>query len=760
MTKKIYLTFLIAIFILNSVFSNQGYPQTQTNDLPLQITEGWEYRWGDSPLDEQEVPVWTYELDESSEWKPLSYPAGVADPPYRKGRKTIWFRVPLPEGNWLDPHLYIGAVGFACEVYIESKRIYSFGSVNTVGAGKYPGPRRHLIPLDSNFQGKTIFFRIFSEESDSIGLARIKLLSRNDYVESLLKNELQLIVLGFLFAGIGLLFLALFILRRKPKIYFTFGLFSLSIGIWTFIDYDLWQLIAPTTGIWFYLTVPFQYLALAALCAYFEQVFDFGKKSIVHRLQILYLGYAVVAITLHASHFFQLIVVELFELSFVLLLTVTFVILLATSVKASLKGKTEAKIITAGFAAFFVMVMFDLSGFLGFFSWSLYMRPWGMLLFLFSLGVVLERSFSDAHQRLQRYSAELEEQVTEKTKTAEALQSALFEVERLKNRLQTENIYLQEEIKVEHNFGNIIGQSKALKKVLSNLEQVASTDATVLILGESGTGKELLARAIHNISERSERPMVKINCAALPANLIESELFGHEKGAFTGALSRKTGRFEVADGGTIFLDEIGDLPLELQSKLLRVLQEGEINRLGNSHAINVDVRVIAATNRNLEEEREKRNFREDLYYRLNVFPIKAPPLRERKEDIPLLVNHFVKKYSAKTGKKIESIPQHVMDSLQSYHWPGNVRELENIIERALILTKTKHLQIGDWFAKTQNGVHGAKIPTLEELEKNHILEVLEKTNWRIRGEKGAAKILDMKPTTLASRIQKLGITRN
>ena len=224
MTKKIYLTFLIAIFILNSVFSNQGYPQTQTNDLPLQITEGWDYRWGDSPFDEQEVAVWTYELDESSEWKPLSYPAGVGDPPYRKGRKTIWFRVTLPEGNWLDPHLYIGSVGFACEVYIESKRIYSFGSVNTVGAGKYSGPRRHLIPLDSNFEGKIIFFRIFSGESDSIGLARVKLLSRNDYVESLFKNELPLIVLGFLFAGIGLLFLALFILRRKPKIYFTFGL--------------------------------------------------------------------------------------------------------------------------------------------------------------------------------------------------------------------------------------------------------------------------------------------------------------------------------------------------------------------------------------------------------------------------------------------------------------------------------------------------------------------------------------------------------
>jgi PAS domain S-box-containing protein len=267
------------------------------------------------------------------------------------------------------------------------------------------------------------------------------------------------------------------------------------------------------------------------------------------------------------------------------------------------------------------------------------------------------------------------------------LANALSEVENLKNRLQAENVYLQEEIKLEHNFEEIVSQSEALKKELRKLEQVATTDATVLILGETGTGKELLARAVHNLSPRRDRPLVKVNCAALPADLIESELFGHEKGAFTGAHARKIGRFELADGGTIFLDEIGDLPLALQAKLLRVLQEGEFERLGNPHTIKVDVRIIAATNRDLEKAIESGDFRGDLYYRLNVFPIKSPPLRERQEDIPLLVAHFVKKYGAKLGKNIEIIPQKVMDILLAYAWPGNVRELENIIERAVILAR-------------------------------------------------------------------------
>ena len=349
--------------------------------------------------------------------------------------------------------------------------------------------------------------------------------------------------------------------------------------------------------------------------------------------------------------------------------------------------------------------------------------------------------------------------ITERKHAEEALRKALDEIEQLKNRLQAENIYLQEEIKIQHNFEEIIGAGAALKKSLRKVEQVASTDSTVLILGETGTGKELLARAVHNLSDRRDRPLVKVNCAALPANLIESELFGHEKGAFTGAVARKIGRFELADGGTIFLDEIGDLSLELQSKLLRVLQEGEFERVGNPQTTKVDVRIISATNRDLEKAIEDGSFREDLYYRLNVFPIQSPPLRERKEDIPILARHFIKKFAIRTGKKIETVPQKVMDALQGYHWPGNVRELENIIERAVIISTGKQLRIEDWLSKTVISSKVSRITTLAELEREHILEVLELTRWRVSGESGAAKVLGLKSTTLEARMKKLGITR-
>lgn len=330
-------------------------------------------------------------------------------------------------------------------------------------------------------------------------------------------------------------------------------------------------------------------------------------------------------------------------------------------------------------------------------------------------------------------------------------------------RLQAQNQYLQEEIKHNHNFEEIVSRSKNFHKILQKIEQVASTDATVLIMGESGTGKELLARAIHNISNRSKKPLIKINCATLPANLIESELFGHERGAFTGAMERKIGRFELADGGTIFLDEIGELPVELQAKLLRVLQEGEFERLGNPKTMKVNVRVIAATNRNLEEAIHKKEFREDLFYRLNVFPIISPPLRDRKEDIPLLVKHFVNKYEGKMGKSISHIPNNVVDALMKYDWPGNIRELENLVERALILCPGDTLEYGDWIPAAKNtSAHSNGKPTLQKLddvEREHILSVLEQTNWKVSGEKGAAKILGLNPTTLEARMKKMGIER-
>jgi len=342
------------------------------------------------------------------------------------------------------------------------------------------------------------------------------------------------------------------------------------------------------------------------------------------------------------------------------------------------------------------------------------------------------------------------------------LAKRLKEIEALKNQLQAENKYLQEEIKLNNNFEEIVSKSKVFHKILQQVEQVAPTDATVLILGESGTGKELVARAIHNISNRSKRPLVKVNCATLPANLIESELFGHEKGAFTGALERKIGRFELADGGTIFLDEIGELPVELQSNLLRVLQEGEFERLGNPKTMKVNVRVIAATNRHLETAIEKKEFREDLYYRLNVFPIHCPPLRERKEDIPILVKHFLKKHEGKMVKKILNVETKVIDALMTYEWPGNIRELENLIERAMILSSGNTLEAGDWLPKSNivKGDNGQKtLLKLEEVEKEHIIDTLKKVNWKVSGEKGAARILGLNPTTLEARMKKLGIKR-
>ena len=357
------------------------------------------------------------------------------------------------------------------------------------------------------------------------------------------------------------------------------------------------------------------------------------------------------------------------------------------------------------------------------------------------------------------YGIGIVENITERRQAEEALRNALSEVEELKNRLQEENIYLQNEIKVEHNFGEIIGLSASLKKALGQVEQVASTDANVLILGETGTGKELIARAVHELSNRKQRPLVKVNCATLPANLIESELFGHERGAFTGALTRKVGRFELADKGTIFLDEIGDLPLELQVKLLRVLQEGEFERLGSHVTHSVDVRVIAATNRDIEKQVQEGTFREDLFFRLNVFPILVPPLRERKEDIPVLAKHFIEKYATKLGKQIDVVPVKVMNLLQGYEWPGNVRELENIIERAMVISVENKLELGDWFLRTISTTPESETQTLQEIEKQHILKVLHSTMWRVSGFGGAAEILGLNPTTLESRMKKLGIRR-
>jgi PAS domain S-box-containing protein len=333
------------------------------------------------------------------------------------------------------------------------------------------------------------------------------------------------------------------------------------------------------------------------------------------------------------------------------------------------------------------------------------------------------------------------------------------QMEQEKARLQAEKIYLQEEIKTEHNFEEIIGTSPAIKRVLRSIEKVAATDATVLVTGDTGTGKELIARALHNLSNRRDGVLVKVNCAAIPAGLIESELFGHEKGAFTGALARKIGRFELADRATIFLDEIGEIPLELQTKLLRVLQEGEFERLGSTKTLKVNARVIAATNRGLETEVREGRFRSDLFYRLKVFPIHLPALKDRKQDIPLLVAYFVKKYAAEMGRQVDSVPAASMEVLKNYSWPGNIRELQHVIERAIIVSQGADLELGDWLPKTPDIPVGTSPSTLEDVERSHIMTVLKLTNWRVSGDRGAAAILGLKPTTLEARMKKLGIRR-
>jgi transcriptional regulator with GAF, ATPase, and Fis domain len=337
----------------------------------------------------------------------------------------------------------------------------------------------------------------------------------------------------------------------------------------------------------------------------------------------------------------------------------------------------------------------------------------------------------------------------------------MAEMKQLKDRFQAENIYLDKEVARQHNLGQLIGQSSRLSHLFSQVAQVAPMQATVLLLGETGTGKGVVARAIHSSSPRKDRPLITVNCTTLQANLIESELFGREKGAFTGADSRQIGRFELADGGTIFLDEIGELPLELQPKLLRVLQDGEFERLGSPRTIKVDVRVIAATNRNLDDEIRSGRFRQDLFYRLNVFPILSPPLRQRKEDIPLLVNHFVAKFNKKIGKKIEAVAKETLKTLQEYHWPGNVRELENVVERAVITSQGNTLQVLDRFdsPRQTEGAAGEKVKSLAVLEHDHILQVLRQTGWRIEGKNGAALILGLNPSTLRARMWKSGIVR-
>jgi formate hydrogenlyase transcriptional activator len=376
-----------------------------------------------------------------------------------------------------------------------------------------------------------------------------------------------------------------------------------------------------------------------------------------------------------------------------------------------------------------------------------------------ALGVLGVSSLSE--NAFTEENAELLGQVAKQVAIAVENALAFRKIDELKKKLEDEKLYLEEEIRSGYNFEEIIGSSPALLRVLKEVETVAATGSTVLINGETGTGKELIARAIHNLSSRRERTLVKVNCGAIPTGLLESEMFGHEKGAFTGAIDRRIGRFELAHRGTIFLDEVEDIPLELQPKLLRVLQEQEFERLGSSHTIRVDIRVVAATNSDLAEMVAEKKFRSDLYYRLNVFPITLPPLRERPEDIPLLVHFFANKFAQQMKKPIDRIPTETMAALTGYSWPGNIRELQNLIERAVILSRGHVLEVPQGelkgSAKSEPDQHYSS--TLESVEREHILRVLRDSNWVIGGPAGAAARLGLNRTTLNNRLRKLGISR-
>ncbi len=375
--------------------------------------------------------------------------------------------------------------------------------------------------------------------------------------------------------------------------------------------------------------------------------------------------------------------------------------------------------------------------------------------------------WSEAKNRYTQEDAELLREVANQIAIAIANMKSYEEIKALKGRLEKENVYLQEEIRTVHNFEEIVGNSPVLLELLRKVDQVAPTDSSVLIYGETGTGKELIARAIHDRSNRKDRPLVKVNCSAISAGLVESELFGHVKGAFTGAFERRVGRFELADGGTIFLDEVGELPLDTQVKLLRVLQEREFEPVGSNRSIRVDVRIICATNRNLQDSINEGTFRSDLYYRLNVFPLEVPPLRERSADIPQLATFFLTRFARNLGKKIDGISTAATEKLAHYSWPGNVRELQNLIERALILCNGPVLELENDLTNVSASLvipevthdDQPQLKTLQEVEREHILAVLQETNGVIEGAHGAAKTLGMHPNTLRHRMEKLGIKR-
>lgn len=390
----------------------------------------------------------------------------------------------------------------------------------------------------------------------------------------------------------------------------------------------------------------------------------------------------------------------------------------------------------------------------------IYRRPEQTLLILLAIEDVTQRVEDERkiEELVEQRTIELIAAKEEAERKTGVIEAAYDEIKKLKDQLEIERSFLQEEIKIKYNHENIVGESDAINDVLHKIEQIATSDTTVLILGETGTGKELVAHAIHRLSLRKKKTMVKVNCATLPADLIESELFGHERGAFTGSHTRQLGRFEIADDATIFLDEIGELPIDLQAKLLRVIQDGEFERLGSSRTIKVNTRILTATNRNLENEVRTGGFREDLWYRLNIFPINVPPLRDRLDDIPMLADFFIKKICKRMGRLVPMVSMAVIEALQGYSWPGNIRELENVLERGVINSPGPKLRLADELRKKDSAT-SYSLETLEAVEKRHILHTLEQTGWKVSGKNSASAVLGLNRSTLRARMTKLNIVK-
>ncbi|MFQ5606213.1 MAG: sigma 54-interacting transcriptional regulator, partial [bacterium] len=679
MHKNLFVTFLIFLSLILPLTTAFAQVEEKTvlsaDDLnkhgALRFFHHWKYHPGDNP-------DWAKPEFDDSEWEQME---GVTFP-YDNWQGIGWFRFDFEVDSTLcDVPLgltmeYRGAVEF----YLDGKLLYRYSKVGASKEEEEPSMDMIPAPLFISFRtsrdngsGKSLhvvairFSNFFMEPGSrafgfyfDIGDLNQKSAQRDNIRRRLTIHQMLLMGVFLAFALLHFLFF-LYYPNERANLYFAVLTTSVALTV-----YFWFQFMFITDPVHFGLVLRFRntVLTLAMLSA-----IRLTYLLIYPEQPRIFLYFVFVGLILTLWSWFRPFVAGTYLIVFYI---AVFMEIIRSLISAWIKKRGVQ--LEGSWIILLGLIPLSLTAVYWFLvALKVVPEPWtfeyfptpfyAMLILMLSMSVFLARNFSQTHKDLEAQSTELAFQVGEKTRTAEALQNALSQVEQLKDRLQAENVYLQDEIKLQHNFGEIICSSELMKSLLRKVEQVAATDTTVLILGETGTGKELIARAVHNISVRRGRPLVKVNCAVLPANLIESELFGHEKGAFTGAHFCKVGRFELADGATIFLDEIGNLPLELQTKLLRVLQEGEIERLGSTRTIDIDVRVITATNRDLEKEIHDGGFREDLYYRLNVFPIKCPPLRERNEDIPLLVNHFIKKYSAKSGKAIKTITQTAIDRL-------------------------------------------------------------------------------------------------